>query len=246
VLAGLNGWDPETCDIEAFHALRATLADDPVIGWGDSTVGLNPDCVRFLKYSDYRDEVLPHPNTMVCRAMTGDQTVFEQTWCSVGGGFVREADEPVGDIWTPPPSPPRHPFHDCASLVAAASERGGTFGDLVLANEQAWEERPGATADGLDRVWDAFKACISRGLEQRGELPGGLGVVRRAPEMIGRLEAGQVESGYAPVARAQAYAFAVNEENAAGGRVVTGYSRSYRHAGENACQHLRRRDRLPR
>jgi L-serine dehydratase len=221
VLAGLCGWYPETCDIDAFHALRDRLAEDPTVDWGDGTVPIDPTRIRFLKYSEYRDEVLPHPNTMVCRAVASSEVVFEQTWCSVGGGFVRSADEPDGEIWTPPPSPPRYPFHDCSSLVEAASELGGSIGDLVLANEEAWEESPRATVEGLDRVWETFKACISRGLEQHGVLPGGLGVVRRASEMIRRLESGEIDNTYAPVARAQAYAFAVNEENAAGGRVVT-------------------------
>jgi L-serine dehydratase len=70
-------------------------------------------------------------------------------------------------------------------------------------------------------VWAAFKACISRGLSHKGDLPGGLGVKRRAGELLSRIESGRVEPAYAHIARAQAYAFAINEENAAGGRVVT-------------------------
>ena len=146
---------------------------------------------------------------------------MEQTWCSIGGGFVRRAEE-LGEandtqLFAPPP----HPFHDCESLVSAATQMGGTLGDVVLANEAFWESRPGETAEGLDRVWDAFRACIARGLVRGGILPGGLGVKRRAAELASRLQAGRLQGGYAPVARAQAYAFAVNEENAAGGRVVT-------------------------
>ncbi len=219
VLAGLQGWEAETCDIDALAALPETLAADPQISWGRGLTRLHPQSIRFLPFSDYSRETLPHPNTAVFRACDAVGTVFEQTWCSVGGGFVKLAGDEREDPWPEAPAPPLHPFHDCASLVAVAL--GGTLGDVVLANEAAWESRPGETVEGLDGVWDAFRACIARGLERDGELPGGLGVKRRAAEMAHRLETGRVESPYAPVARAQAYAFAVNEENAAGGRIVT-------------------------
>jgi L-serine dehydratase len=221
VLAGLHGWDPETCDIDAVHALPGRLGEDPAVPWGDDTVRVHPSAIRFLRRHEYRDEALPHPNTLVLRACVGEQTVFEQTWCSLGGGFVKLAGSENVDPFPAPPAPPRHPFHDCASLLDAARAINGSIGDVILANEAVWESRPGESAEGLDRVWEAFRACIARGLAQRGTLPGGLGVKRRAAEMIQRLESGRVEAPYAPVARAQAYAFAVNEENAAGGRVVT-------------------------
>jgi L-serine dehydratase len=120
-----------------------------------------------------------------------------------------------------PTRPPRHPWHDARSLVAAATGFGGTLGDVVLRNEKGWEERPGEVEEGLDRIWDAMRACIDRGLAREGELPGGLGVRRRAAELLRRITSGKVEHAYAHIARAQAYAFAVNEENADGGRVVT-------------------------
>lgn len=221
VLAGLHGWDPETCDVEAVHDLPARLAVDPQIQWGAETIRVNPDAVRFLPYQAYKHEDLPHPNTVVFRACAGPDTLFEQTWCSVGGGFVRQVGGGQPEGQEMPKTPPRHPFHDCATLVAAASEMGGTLGDVILANEAAWESEPGETALLLDRVWDAFRACVRRGLRQEGQLPGGLGVQRRAAEMLRRVEENRVEGAYTPVARAQAYAFAVNEENAAGGRVVT-------------------------
>ncbi|MHC4341044.1 MAG: L-serine ammonia-lyase [Planctomycetota bacterium] len=218
VLAGLHGWEPETCDVDGFHALPETLSIHPRVAWGTGEMALGPDDVRFLPYQEYREEVLPHPNTMVFRALRGEEVLLEQTWCSVGGGFVRQAGQAHSDFSPPPPAPPRFPFHDAESLVAHAESLGGTLGDVVLANEREWDA---GIAEGLDRVWSAFRACITRGLEQRGELPGNLGVRRRAADLLGRVKAGSVEPAYAPVACAQAYAFAVNEENAAGGRVVT-------------------------
>jgi len=219
VLAGLHGWDPETCDLDAVHALPATLKRDPQVPWGGGRTTVRPEDIRFVRYREA--EPLPHANTLVCKALEGDEVVFEQVWCSVGGGFVRAADSLDSDFSPAPPRPPRFPFRDADTLLAHADELGGTMGDVVLGNEAGWEDAPGQVADGLDRVWDAFRACISRGLDRTGELPGGLGVKRRAADLLARVETGAVGPAYAHIARAQAYAFAVNEENAAGGRVVT-------------------------
>ncbi|MHC4550348.1 MAG: L-serine ammonia-lyase [Planctomycetota bacterium] len=221
VLAGLCGWDPETCDPDAVDALPRTLAAAPRVAWGDATVTVRPEDVRFVPFAEHRHEALPHPNTLVCRALCDDAVRLEQTWCSVGGGFARRAEEVGRYFPSPPAQPPRFPFHDADSLAAQARRTGGTLGDVLLANEAAWESRPGAVAAGLDRVWTALRACISRGLERRGTLPGGLGVRRRGADLLARVETGVVERAYAHIARAQAYAFAINEENAAGGRVVT-------------------------
>jgi L-serine dehydratase len=218
VLAGLFGFEPETVDLDLFHTLPERLENDPNIPWDGGTTRVPPDAVRFLRYQEYKHEDLPHPNTMRLRALRGDEVLFEETWCSVGGGFVKRPEDPVSP---PPPAAPLHPFHDARTLVARAKELQGSFGDVVLANEQNWENERGEVAQGLDRVWAAFQACISRGLERRGELPGGLGVRRRAAELLARVETGKVERVYRHIARAQAYAFAINEENAAGGRVVT-------------------------
>ncbi len=225
VLAGLLGWRPDTCDVDRLLALPEALQTDPTIRWGTATVRLQPEDVRLLPYSAYRDEVLPHPNTMVfCALDTNGKLELEQTWCSIGGGAVREAQDEGGaalgelradDV------PPRYAFHDCESLVATANREGRRIGEIVLENERAWATSPKQVADDLDLVWEAMRDCIKRGLAQRGTLPGGLGVRRRAGELLGRIEAGVVDAGYAHIARGQAYAFAVNEENAAGGRVVT-------------------------
>lgn len=219
VLAGLHGWEPETCDVDAVHALPAVLANHPAVPWGDGHTLVRPECIRFLPWK--AAETLPHANTMVFLAKQGDTVVFEQTWCSVGGGFVRLAESADGDFSAAPPHPPRLPFRDADTLLARADAMGGTLGDVILANEAGWEQRPGDVAAGLDRVWDAFRACISRGLDRRGVLPGGLGVRRRAGDLLQRVETNAVGPAYRHIARAQAYAFAVNEENAAGGRVVT-------------------------
>ena len=220
VLAGLLGWRPETCDVDALLVLPETLAKDPMVPWEGGRARVHPDDLHFLRYHEYKDEELPHPNTLVFRAWKDDAVAFEETWCSVGGGFVRRATD-LNDFSLPPPAPPLHPFGSATELLERAAALKGTLGDVVLANERGWEGAPGEVEAGLEKVWAAFKACISRGLERRGELPGGLGVKRRGADLLARVESGRVERAYEHIARAQAYAFAVNEENAAGGRVVT-------------------------
>ncbi len=221
VLAGLAGWRPDTCDIDALRALPETLAAGREIAWGDGHLRLATDDVVFLPYAAYRGEVLPHPNTMVCRAFDGDGALcFEQTWCSVGGGFVREVHGEGAPTEAVLP-PPRHAYANAADLVAVADRTGRSIGALVLENEAAWAGDEEAVPRALDHVWAAMGACIRRGLAGAGALPGGLGLRRRARELFARVEAGAVDGGYSDLARAQAYALAVNEENAAGGRVVT-------------------------
>ena len=99
-----------------------------------------------------------------------------------------------------------------------ADGEGSSLGEIVLANERAWSDDVDTR---LDHILSEFEACIARGLAAEGELPGGLGVHRRAGTMMRRVDADEIPAEYASIARAQAYAYAINEENADGGRVVT-------------------------
>lgn len=225
VLAGLCGWQPETVDPDAFLVLSDRLAADPRIEWEDGTsVRLGPDDVVFAPRPGIEARELEHANTLDLEALDAQgEVVFSERWCSIGGGFVQRVDEEDGidHVYAGRGlRVPVAPFRDGKSLLAQA-ERFGGVGAVVLANEAEWEDHPGEVAEGLDRVWEAFDKCVRRGLRQRGVLPGGLGVRRRAPELWDRLENGRVDPSWADVARGQAYAYAVNEENAAGGMVVT-------------------------
>lgn len=221
VLGGLLGWEPETCDSDALLALTDHLRRQPEIAWGDARLRLSPDDIVFARRADLPDYEVPHPNTMVFRAEdAGGAVLSEEMWFSVGGGFVQRAGTDPG-VTTAPPSPPVIAFRTGDELVAAAKAHGIGLGDVVLANERHWETTPGDLTRGLDRVFAAFRACAERGLTSGGELPGGLGVRRRARELMARVRRGDVQDSYRQIATAQAYAFAINEENAAGGQVVT-------------------------
>ena len=228
VLAGLHGWEPESVDPDALATLPDRLRSGARVPFGAGSLALSPDDVLFRRGGGPGlggdlggRRSLPHPNTLVLRALdeTG-ATRVEQTWLSVGGGFVRQVGDAEDASRLAPGGPPVAPFSDAATLIEAGHRHGG-IGLAVLANEAAWELEPGETGRGIDRVIAAFEACVARGLSQRGELPGGLGVRRRAPELLASLEEGKVPDFWRHVARAQAYAYAINEENAAGGIVVT-------------------------
>lgn len=212
VLAGLCDWEPESCDADRLLRLPDELRDEPRIPWGDGEIRLHPDDVIFNHSPDTSPEFLPHPNTMVCRAELEGGEVFQEIWLSVGGGFVQTAGERGKST---PPTPPLLPFWNAASLCDHARELG-SLGEVVLTNERAW----GLADDGLDRIWAAFRACVARGLSRSGTLPGGLGVERRAARVQARIDRGEAED-YRAITQAQAYAYAINEENAAGGVVVT-------------------------
>jgi L-serine dehydratase len=144
-----------------------------------------------------------------------------ERWCSVGGGFVVPEDL-VGAADTVRPIVP-YPFHSAAMLLRMGAESGLTIAEMVAANEYAL--RPAAEVDQyLARVADAMMACIERGMQAEGELPGGLKVRRRARMIYERLRTDLVSNTAAPhqaMDMVSVFAIAVNEENAAGGRVVT-------------------------
>ena len=164
-----------------------------------------------------------HPNGMRFRATdAGGAELLERTYYSVGGGFV------VGEATSSdaPPLPMReggvpHPFTSGAELLAQCTRRAASISTLMLENECTWRTEDEVRARLLG-LWHAMQACVTRGCEQDGVLPGGLKVRRRALSLRRRLES-TAPAGNPLVALdwVNLWALAVNEENAAGGRVVT-------------------------
>ena len=176
---------------------------------------------------DLAGHIIPdlHPNGMHLVARDADGGVLlERTYYSTGGGFVASAAQlarkPKDDrVRTGSPVP--HPFGSAAELLALCEGHALSIADLVLANEDAMRPRD-ETMAGLDRISEAMDGCIDRGLSQRGILPGGLKVRRRAPDLWDKLSAQpQSNERESLFDWLNCYAMAVNEENAAGGRVVT-------------------------
>ena len=224
VILGLAGMVPDAVDPAAAEAVEAGVR---ARGWID-TGGFAFDPAVDLVF-DLGPPLEGHPNGLVIRGLDADgATRHAETYFSVGGGFVETAAElaarhgrdtaPADAALSVP-----HPFSTAAELLATGAATGLAIARIQRANEHA--VRGAQAVDvGLARIWEVMDACIDRGLAQSGTLPGGLGVARRAGAIHRRLVEGQGRNDLQPHAATDwlwVYAMAVNEENAAGGRVVT-------------------------
>ncbi|MCS6947659.1 MAG: L-serine ammonia-lyase, partial [Steroidobacteraceae bacterium] len=218
ILLGLEGAEPETVDPDTIDARVATIrATRRLHLLGRHAIEFDePMQLLFLQ----QERLAYHPNGMRCDAFAaGGERLLDAEYYSVGGGFV------VGAGGTPlatatARAPPRWPFTSASELLALCRERRMSIHELVLANECVWQDAS-AVETGLDAIWAAMQACVERGFRQRGVLPGGLQVRRRAPLLYQVLSGRATDQPLAAMDWVNAYALAVNEENAAGGRVVT-------------------------
>ncbi|HUO78733.1 MAG TPA: L-serine ammonia-lyase [Steroidobacteraceae bacterium] len=170
----------------------------------------------------HRDQTLPgHSNGMRFTALdaAGAQLCREEYY-STGGGFVARADELDAPAAAAAAIALPHPFESAAELLDKARASGLELHELVLANEAAYRE-PAATRAALLDIWAVMQACIERGFSAQGLLPGVLKVRRRAPKLFRQLTEAGSASPMAAMDWVNAFALAVNEENAAGGRIVT-------------------------
>ena len=222
VILGLAGFEPETFDAARAEEIEADIAARHLI----ELEGLPPlafDPATDLRF-DY-DEVLPgHANGMRLYAHDGDGNLhFSETYYSVGGGFVlteRELERQGGTI--PVPDVP-YPFRTGAEMLSLAAESGKSIAEMKRANERKFRSAADLDA-GLDRIWSVMETCMDRGLATTGILPGGLNVKRRAADIRTCLLEERGKNLTAPHTIndwISVYAMAVNEENAAGGQVVT-------------------------
>jgi len=218
---GLMGLEPDSVDPDAVPALLAEA------GAGEIRL-LGTQSVPFDRGRDIvlACEVVPelHPNGMRLRAYGEDAApLADETWYSTGGGFIASARQlaaPSADDLVASPVRAALPYASGAELLQLCETHDRDIAAVVLANETVW--RPEAeTLAGIDRLLAAMRACIDRGLTQEGHLPGGLQVRRRAPELWRKLTAAPANEAEALMDRLNLFAMAVNEENAAGGRVVT-------------------------
>lgn len=172
-----------------------------------------------------RKETLPiHPNGLRFSALDGDGNVLcDEEFYSVGGGFVVTAAEAeAGQTGATEPSGEQpYPFRSAEDLLAIGRERGLRMPEIVRANEAAWRSDE-ETNRKLDEIWRVMQECIDRGCRAEGILPGGLNVKRRAQRIFQNLQSeSSKDDAMAVLDWVSLFALAVNEENAAGGRVVT-------------------------
>ncbi|HEU4660949.1 MAG TPA: L-serine ammonia-lyase [Pseudolabrys sp.] len=217
VLLGLSGCAPESIEPEDAERQFAEIkAAGRLSLGGERSIAF--DLARDLVFD--REQILPgHSNAMKFAAFDADgRTLSEETWYSIGGGFVVREGDPV-----PPQPVVPWPYRSAAELLALADANSLTIADVVLANETVLRPRT-AVLEGIDRIAGVMLACIERGIGATGELPGVLKVRRRASSLFKRLCDASQKNVHAPhqsMEYVNVYAIAVNEENAAGGRVVT-------------------------
>ncbi|MFE1249351.1 L-serine ammonia-lyase [Streptomyces sp. NPDC058766] len=218
VLLGLEGDSPRTVDVEtADERVEAIKAGGRLNLLGEHEVAFSFDDDMVL----HRRKALPyHANGMTLWAYDASGTeLLTKTYYSVGGGFVVDEDAVGADRIKLDDTVLKYPFRTGDELLRLTEETGLSISALMLENERAWRTEEEIRA-GLLEIWRVMQACVARGMSREGILPGGLKVRRRAANTARKLR-----SEGAPQALAMEwitlYAMAVNEENAAGGRVVT-------------------------
>ncbi|OEV00233.1 serine ammonia-lyase [Streptomyces qinglanensis] len=223
VLLGLEGESPRTVDVENADDRVARIRAEGRLRLLAAEIG-DTHTIPFDERTQlvlHRRRSLPyHANGMTLFAYDEAGTpLLEKTYYSVGGGFVVDEDAVGEDRIKLDDTVLRHPFRTGDELLRLTRETGLSVSRLMLENEKAWRTEAEIRA-GLLEIWQVMRDCVARGLTQEGILPGGLKVRRRAATSARQLRAeGQVEAH--AMEWTTLYAMAVNEENAAGGRVVT-------------------------
>jgi L-serine dehydratase len=220
VLLGLQGEWPDRIDPDHIEPMLAKIREEQVV----RLLARHP--VAFDEKTDLlfrkREKLPHHSNGMRFVALDGQGEALERReYYSVGGGFVINQDKASEDLIVADTTPLPYPFASGDELLALCRQHELRIADLMLANEACWRS-PTDIREGLNTIRAAMRDCMLRGYRQQGELPGGLRVARRAPQLYRELN-GQPASAdpLAVLDWVNLYALAVNEENAAGGRVVT-------------------------
>jgi L-serine dehydratase len=216
VILGLMGCQPNTLDPDDVDGmLRAVHASArmTVPGIGEIEFAPNDDLVF-----EYGEELPRHTNGMRFAALDADgRILLSEDYYSLGGGFVARGDEP--ELSNQEGEPP-FPFTSGAELLELAEMNSMTIAELIFRNEQQWRSGEEIT-ERLMKIWSAMQSCVARGLRTEGVLPGPLAVTRRAPKLLKIIQQRSTQDGLDIMDWVNIFAIAVNEENAAGGRVVT-------------------------
>ncbi len=217
VLLGLAGEKPEEVDPARIDPLLHSIRESKTL----RISGIHP--VSFEESRDllfHTDQVLPgHPNGMRFSAFDNKASpIATAVYYSIGGGFVIKEGEPSSAEMPPLQVP--HPFSNAAELMEEAECNHLPIWRLMFENEIALRSEQ-EVRERIDRIWSVMNDCIERGLRTEGILPGGLNVRRRAPRLFKKIQTQSANDPLRAMDWVNVFAMAVNEENAAGGRVVT-------------------------
>ncbi len=220
VVLGLEGEQPDLVDpVAAAPRVEAVRTGGKLRLAGEHLISFSVDDDIVLHR---RKRLEFHSNGMLFRALDPDgNEVCRREYYSVGGGFVLDQDDAGNPAIVDDPTPVRYPFRTGEELLARTRETGLRISDVMLANELAWRSEAEVRA-GLLQIWSVMQQCVDRGTQASGVLPGGLKVRRRAAALREQLVG--LPDDTDPLRAMDwvtLYALAVNEENAAGGQVVT-------------------------
>jgi L-serine dehydratase len=222
VLCGFEGAMPDSIDPDTIPATLKRIRSEKRMRLGGKHQ------IAFDEKADLvfnkRQKLPYHSNGMRFSAYAADDELLAtRDYYSVGGGFVVNQDEAAEDRIVADTTPLPHPFHSGDELLAICEQTGQTIAQVMLANEKSWRSET-EIRERLLTIWRAMQSCVARGTRESGTLPGGLHVKRRAPAMLADLRERPEAALRDPLTIldwVNLYALAVNEENAAGGRVVT-------------------------
>ncbi|NWK54439.1 L-serine ammonia-lyase [Verrucomicrobiaceae bacterium N1E253] len=221
IILGLMGNDPETIDVKSVPTMLDAIRKEKKLLWHPQHRIAFEEHQHIVYHSD---NALPlHPNGMhLCASSADGDIIMEEVYYSVGGGFIATDAEMKNPHFGTPASPV-YPFRSADELTSLCDDHQISIPELMLANEN--RIRPETeTLAALDRIWETMQECVQNGCSNRGVLPGGLNVERRAYKVHQKL-ANHPEAALSDplsvIDWVNLYALAVNEENAAGGRVVT-------------------------
>jgi len=222
ILMGLEGRQPNLIDPDLIPAALERIRSQKQIRLlGTREIGFDEKTDLVM---NKRQKLPFHSNGMRFTAYDANgDVVATRDYYSVGGGFVVNQDEAAEDRIVADTTPLPYPFHSGDELLAQCAQSGLTIARLMFANELAWRSAEEVNG-GLREIWRAMQSCVQRGIREGGTLPGGLHVQRRAPLLHAELSTKPDTAASDPLTTldwVNLFALAVNEENAAGGRVVT-------------------------
>jgi len=221
VILGLQGFTPETVDVSAIDDNLKAVENQQCLALNSEkeVTFLNKGAIVFHR----RKTLRLHANGMTFFALSNAEVIFSETYYSVGGGFiVKESQfhQQSDLLFARTQQPIPYPFSSASELISQCKSNGISISRLILKNEAVFQSEAQIT-ERLWQIWLVMKACVDQGMITEGMLPGGLKVNRRAPKLYYRLQSEKSADPMQAMDWVNLFALAVNEENAAGGRVVT-------------------------
>lgn len=225
LILGLLGYKPETIDSDEIEAYIDTVKSSGriLLQTGISKIDIAFNFKKDISF--HRRVTLPHHSNGMAFALFDEQgkELFRKTYYSIGGGFIIDESQAEAREFKEDPIQIPFPFNSAKDILEICDKNEISIAQLMLKNEQAWRREKKVKKDVLS-IWNTMLKSIQRGLKNEGTLPGGLNVERRAPKVFRKLQENPEKSlmdALSVLDWINLYALAVNEENAAGGQVVT-------------------------